>query len=660
VHFRLLRPQTPCGQLFRQLLPREAEPAFAGRQWHIEGVSHFGKAQPLEVVHFERQPLVFGNLGQTQFDDLGHLSPLDRRFRGNDIARDPLEDVILLTRIAAHGAEQGVVGLPADVVDEQVPGNPEHPASKPAGRQIIPELVVELEQRFLRQVLGQLGISRAAKEKSPPRPLVALDQFVECGRVSVLQTEHQLVIVVRHESVVWSSHRVSDFDGTRSDEASGYRVAGLCEIALANIVVETGAERASMDPERIELPFGADAVYTASIAGSRLAGRFRPPDPIEDVRAAVEASVASPHEYPPLHQGLVPGDRITVVLDRHTPRAASIIAGIWPEFERREISPADVTILQPADIASQPVSDPRLELPDAVRRDVKWHVHDPLVTSACAYVATTAAGDRIYLSREFVDADASLLVGCVEFDRLWGYRGLQSSLFPGLSTVEALRKSHGQPHDELEIDDPRPLRQQAEEIAWLVGLQFGVAVLPAEKGGVSSVQAGQLEVVFRSAVERLNATWRVSVSRRPELVVVAVDHDDGSRSWDQLAHALHAARNLVVKDGRIAVLSQLSAPLGEGMAFIRNSRKPSEAMKPLREQMPPDLLAATSLARAVERANVYLVSQLEPDLVEELFMVPISNESEFQRLIAGDEPVAVIRSGQHVAAAPIVSRSKGR
>jgi nickel-dependent lactate racemase len=408
-----------------------------------------------------------------------------------------------------------------------------------------------------------------------------------------------------------------------------------------------------MELEKIEVPFGTDAVFTASVAASRLVGQFWPPKALVDVRGSVTATVASPQEYPPLHQSLVPGDRVTVVLDRHTPRSASIIAGIWPEFERRDISPADVTILHPADVSTQSVSDPRVELPEAVRSEMQWHVHDPLVTSSCTYLSTTAAGDRIYLSRELVDADAAILVGCVEFDRLWGYRGLQSSLFPGLSTVEALRKSHGQPHDELEIDDPRPLRQQAEEIAWLLGVQFGVAVVPGAAGGVASVHAGQLEVVFRTAVERLKCDWRVSARRRPELVVVAVEEDSGPRGWDQLAHALHAARNLVVKDGRIAVLSQLSAPLGEGLELIRSSRRPSDAMKPLREQMPPDLLAATSVARAVEWANVYLVSNLEPDLVEELFMVPISGETEFQRLVSGDEPMVVIRSGQHVAASPV-------
>jgi hypothetical protein len=73
-------------------------------------------------------------------------------------------------------------------------------------------------------------------------------------------------------------------------------------------------------------------------------------------------------------------------------------------------------------------------------------------------------------------------------------------------------------------------------------------------------------------------------------------------------------------------------------------------MRPLREQSPPDLAAATALARAVEWANVYLLSNLDPDLVEDLFMVPLANTDEVQRLISGEESIAIVGSGQHVCA----------
>ncbi|MBX3444365.1 MAG: DUF2088 domain-containing protein [Planctomyces sp.] len=403
-----------------------------------------------------------------------------------------------------------------------------------------------------------------------------------------------------------------------------------------------------MAVETLQLKFGTAGEFASEIDAGRLIGRFEAPAAISDVAGRVAEALAAPADFPPLHQGLAPGDRVTIIVDRRLPSAASVVAGAWREIHKREIAPEDVTILHPADFSGGTPADPRTGLPEDVRDRVQWVLHDPLKTNGCTYLATTAGGERIYLAREAAEADALLLAGCVEFDRLWGYRGLQSMLYPGLSTIEAIRKAHGQPHDELQVDDPRPLRQLAEEVAWLLGVQFGVAVLPSEGAGVSRVFAGQADQVMRSAVSELNRTWRFACASRPELVLVAVESDAAGQGWDQLARALHSARNLVARDGRIVVLTELDEALGPGLQMIRDSRKPRDAMRPLRETTPPDLLAATSLARSVEWANVYLLSRLDPDLVEELFMVPLSGIDEVARLIQGDERLAVVGSAQHV------------
>lgn len=401
--------------------------------------------------------------------------------------------------------------------------------------------------------------------------------------------------------------------------------------------------------EQIKLRFGVDGEFSGRLERERLLHRFQGPAAISDVSAVVREAAAAPLDYPPLHQGIVPGDRVVIAMDRHLPEAGAILAGLWAELELRDIAPDQVTVLHPADYSGGEPVDPRLGLPEAIRKDVRRCIHDPLGKEANTYLATTTDGDRIYLSKELVDSDIAILAGRVEFDRIWGYRSLQGVLYPGLSTVEAMRKAHGQPHDEVGADESRPLQQKAEEIAWLLGVQFGISVIPSVGPGASAIYAGQIDSVQRNAVQTVNDTWRFSPGERPELVLVSVDHAAG-QGWEQLAAALHTARNIVAKDGRIAVLTQIKAELTEGLQMIRESRKPRDAMRPLREQAPPDLLAATSLAKAVEWANVYLFSELDSDLVEELFMIPLGGLDEVQRLISGEESCVVIESGQYVCA----------
>ncbi len=403
-----------------------------------------------------------------------------------------------------------------------------------------------------------------------------------------------------------------------------------------------------MPAEKFTLPYGAAGQFSSEIDAARLAGRFTPPKPIVDLRAAVAAAAANPTDFPPLHQALVPGDRVIIVLDRSTPQPAQAVAGLFEEFAKRDIQPGDVTILQPVSPLADRPADPRMLLPEADRELVRWVIHDPLPEHSCTYLATTADGERIYLSRELVDADVTILVSAVEFDRLWGYRGLQSAIYPGLSNLESLKKAHGQPHEELQTDDIRPLRQKADEISWLLGVHFAVGIVPAAQGGGSQVFAGPAESVLKQSQAALNAHWRFTTAEPPELVLISVDNDATGHDWPQLATALETAKAIVARDGRIGVLTELNAPLTEGLQLIRDTRKPRDAMRPLREQSPPDLATATALARAVEWANVYLLSNLEPDLVEDMFMVPLASTAEVQRLIAGEDSIAIIASAQHV------------
>ena len=321
---------------------------------------------------------------------------------------------------------------------------------------------------------------------------------------------------------------------------------------------------------------------------------------------------------------------------------------------QRGIAPSDVTVLQPAHFLGQTPADPRGLLPPEVAAQMTRQIHDPTAKGGCRYLAATASGERVYLAREVVDADMTISIGPIQFDSLLGYRGTHSAIYPGLSTTEAMRKAHGQGHDELTADDPRPLRQMVDEIAWLLGAQFSIQVIPACGEGVSAVIAGQAESVLRRGKEVLSDCWRFDLSGRPEVVVAGIDADAAGHDWEQLAAALDTARRMVVRDGRVVVLTELASEPGEGVKMICEARSPREALKPLREMAPPDLLAATQIAKALEWMNVYLLSGLDGQLVEDLFMIPLGGLDEASRVVEGTEPCAIV-SGAHHAAVRLVN-----
>ena len=399
----------------------------------------------------------------------------------------------------------------------------------------------------------------------------------------------------------------------------------------------------------ISLDYGATGRWEGDLSSERLLFAHTGPAPIANPFTALLEGVNQPIEFPALELAMVPGDRVVIVLDRGVPSAAEIISGIWSAFVSAGIEPGNVLILQPASLTSMKLADPRRLLPGEIREQVAWKIHDPTLVDGTGYLASSAAGERLYLSREVLDADFVLPVGRFGFDAMLGRRELTSAFYPGLSNPEAFAKALGQGHQELGPDDERPLRQLVNEVAWLLGIQFAIQVLPSRSHlGMAAVLMGNTDQVAQRGKKLLDENWRVTLDQRGETALVAIPASGDETTWADLGAAVDTARKLIVQGGRIIVLSDLSAVPGSGVDMIGNCRSAKAALQPLRKAAPPDVLAASQIAAAADWASIYLLSQLESQLVERTFMTPIENDREVTRLLETCDGCVVLAGAQHV------------
>ncbi len=397
----------------------------------------------------------------------------------------------------------------------------------------------------------------------------------------------------------------------------------------------------------VSLRFGHDGRFECELDSSNVTVLRPGPRPCADLAALTRRALLSPLDFPGLNHAVVSDDRIVIVLDRRTPGAAVIIAEIWKVLATRHVEPENVLIIQPAVLGLFEDSDPRSLLPPGVRQQVVWKTHDPTEEDSCALLTAASTGETIELARNLVDAAFVILVGMTAYDTVLGYRGTSSAIYPGLSSIAAIRKSLGQGHPELAPSDTRPLRQLVDEITWLLGIQFAVQVVPAEGGGVLDVVAGSVESVFTKCKEQLDHNWMVSLPERVETVVVAVPADASGHGWRQLGSAISAAQQLVENDGRIVVLSQLKEAPGEGVLMLLGQDENSDCMQQLREANPLDITPATQISAAANWARIYLLSKLDSGLVDDLCLFPLANTDEVERLLATTESCILLGSAQY-------------
>ena len=399
----------------------------------------------------------------------------------------------------------------------------------------------------------------------------------------------------------------------------------------------------------ISLDYGISERWEGDVPSDRLVYVHHGPQALNNPLANIQDALQHPLEYPALELAMVPDDHVVIVLDRNVPSAAEIISAAWSSMASAGIDPGNVLILQPASINVGQLPDPRRLLAENARDHISWKIHDPTVENGTGYLASSAAGERLYLSREVLEADFVLPIGRFGFDAMLGRRELTSAFYPGLSTPDAFAKAIGQGHQELGPDDERPLRQLVNEVAWLLGIQFAIQVLPSSNhGGMAAVLAGNTDRVAEQGRNLLDKSWRVTLDQRGETALIAIPRSGDETSWTELGSALDAAQKLVVRGGRIIVLSDLAAPPGPGIDLIRNCRSAKAALQPLRKTVPPDLLPATQIASAADWASIYLLSKLDGQIVEEAFMTPLENEREATRLLESCDGCVVLAGAQHV------------
>ncbi len=399
----------------------------------------------------------------------------------------------------------------------------------------------------------------------------------------------------------------------------------------------------------ISLEYGTTGCWHGEIADAHLLWQFGGPPALGDVPSAVAHSLSHPLDFPALQQALVPGDKVVMILDRHVPSAAEVIAGLWSVCAAAGVAPQDVLVIQPIALTGARPSDPRRLLPEPVRETVGWKMHDPTDDQGIGYLASTSDGERIYLAREVLNADFVLPIGRLAFDPVQGRRSAMSSFYPGLSNTEAFAKSRGMGHSELGPDDERPLGQRIQEIGWLLGVQFAMQVMPSNgHGGAAAVLAGNPDSLTQRGRTVLDANWRVKFDQRGETVLVSIPSSaDDVSGWEQLGDALEAASRLIVREGRIIVLSDLAADAGPGIQMLRSCRSAKAALQPLRRESPPDLVAASQIAAAADWASVYLLSKLPSQAVEDTFFTPLESEAEVSRLLNTCDGIVVLVGAQH-------------
>ena len=174
---------------------------------------------------------------------------------------------------------------------------------------------------------------------------------------------------------------------------------------------------------------------------------------------------------------------------------------------------------------------------------------------------------------------------------------------------------------------------EVDNAAWLLGVNFTVQVVPAAGDRVLHVVAGQSDAVRRRGRQLYRAAWSWPVAHRPAWSWRPSKAVPAQQTWENVGRALQAAGKLVEAEGAIAVCCDLAASSRAGVQRMACGRRRNLRLRHGRPRSGrADALPAAQLARALQRDKVYLLSRLDPSVVEELDIIPLAGPDELARL----------------------------
>ena len=377
--------------------------------------------------------------------------------------------------------------------------------------------------------------------------------------------------------------------------------------------------------------------------------------PLADPSAAVCAALSEPLDYPPLRQAVTPGDHVVLAIDRGVPQLPAVVAGAVQTLLGGSVSPEDITLLVAPEENGMHGSDLTAALAPDVAASVRVVQHDPQNQAELSYLAASKENRPIYVHRQLFDADLVLPIGCLRPRHVLGRLGVHGGLFPTFSDAKTRERFQAADSARVSVEKKRR-REEAEEAAWLLGIQVVLQLVPGSGNTLLHALAGAPESVAKRGRRLCDAAWSCQLPHRSRFVIATIEGGRSEQTWENFARALSAALAAVDDEGGILLCTDLCCSPGPALQTLTALNDAPEPLREIRRARSPDAVSAALLAEARERIQVYLLSGLDGETVEELGIGYVSRQEEIDHLCQQFDSFLVLADAHRAGVAVEVER----
>lgn len=343
----------------------------------------------------------------------------------------------------------------------------------------------------------------------------------------------------------------------------------------------------------------------------------------EEVRRALSEPIGLPR----LREIVHPGEKIAIItsdITRPMP-TYKVMPALLDELYAGGARAEDITLVFALGSHRKHTPEERKKLAgERASAEIRCVDSDP---GDCVHMGVTSSGTPVDITRVVAQADRRICLGNIEYHYFAGYSGGAKAIMPGVSTRDAIQSNHRmmvRPEACAGALDTNPLRMDIEEAGAICGIDFIVNVVLSEHKEIIRAVAGHPVQAHRAGCAFLDTLYLKKLPQGADIVLVSQGGAPKDLNLYQTQKALDNARHAVKPGGVIVLIGSCKEGLGERVfeEWMTTSPSPQAMVERIGRDFQLGGHKAAAIAMTLEKADIYLVSDMEDDFVRSIFLTP--------------------------------------
>ena len=247
------------------------------------------------------------------------------------------------------------------------------------------------------------------------------------------------------------------------------------------------------------------------------------------------------------------------------------------------------------------------------------------------YYGTTSRRTKVSYNKILRSFDRILVIGSVEPHYFAGFTGGRKGFLPGIAGYETITDNHKlalEPDSGLLRLAGNPVHEDMEEAVRLISSKsiFSIMTVLDAHQNIHSIHTGGLTDSFEAAVTAARKVFQVRIQTPADIIIT---HAVAPMNKDlyQSQKAIENVRGALAPGGIIILVSECHDGIGSSNFYdlLASKDSPESALDAIRQEYRLGYHKAAKLAELALEAEIFAVTEIEPSLMEKVFIRPFSS-----------------------------------